>query len=50
MCFCGSLCKLMKLKVLRDDFSMRFFMCENYKYVPPKRFDKDSPKVLHHTI
>ena len=35
MCFCGSLCKLMKSRVLGDDFGMRFFMCENYEYDPP---------------
>ena len=50
MYFCGSLCKLMESKVLGDDYSMRFFMCENYEYDPPKRYDKDIPKVLHHTI
>ena len=36
--------------VLVCDYSMRFFMCENYEYDPPKRYDKDIPKVLHHTI
>jgi hypothetical protein len=50
MCFCGSLGKLMVSKVLGDDFGMRFFMCENYEYDPPKRFGKDRPKVLHHTL
>ena len=36
MCFCGSLCKLMKSRVLGDDFGKRFFMCENYEYDPPQ--------------
>ncbi|RLM73473.1 hypothetical protein C2845_PM15G04990 [Panicum miliaceum] len=45
MCFYGSLCKLMESKVLGDDFGMRFFMCENYKYDPPKRRGKDRPKA-----
>ena len=45
MCFCGSLCKLMKLDVLGDDYGMRFFMCENYEYDPPKRYGKNRAKV-----
>ena len=40
MCFCGSLCKLMKSDVLGDDYEMRFFMCENYEYDPSKRYGK----------
>ena len=50
MCFCGSLRKLMKSKVLGDDFGMRFFMCENFEYDPPKRYSKDRAKVLENTI
>ena len=50
MCFCGSLCKLMKSRVLGDDFGMRFFMCENYEYDPPKHYGKDRVKVLQNTI
>ena len=50
MCFCGSLCKLMKSKVLWDDFGMRFFMCENFEYDPPKSYSKDRAKVLENTI
>ncbi|RLM58958.1 hypothetical protein C2845_PM18G08130 [Panicum miliaceum] len=34
----------MESKVLGDNFGMRFFMCENYEYDPPKRFGKDRPK------
>jgi hypothetical protein len=40
----------MESKVLGDDFGMRFFMCENYEYNPPKRHNKDRPKVLHETL
>ena len=50
MCFCGSLCKLMKSRVLGDDFGKRFFMCENFEYDPPKRYGKDRAKVLKNTI
>ena len=50
MCFCGSLCKLMESKVLGDDFGRRFFMRDNYEYDPPKRYDKDKPKVSPRTI
>ena len=50
MCFCGSLCKLMKSRVLGDDFGMRFFMCENYEYDPPNHYGKDLAKVLQNTI
>ena len=50
MCFCGSLCKLMKSRVLGDDFGMRFFMCENYEYDPSKHYGKDRVKVLQNTI
>ena len=50
MCFCGSLCKLMESKVLGDDYDMRFFMCENYEYDPPKRYSKDRAKVITPTI
>src|SRR6185437_1688066 len=50
MCFCGSLCKLMKSRVLGDDFGKRFFMCENYEYDPPKHYGKDRAKVLQNTI
>ena len=49
MCFCGSLCKLMKSTVLGDDFGMRFFMCDNYEYDPPKRYGNDRAKVLNYT-
>ncbi|KAG2641042.1 hypothetical protein PVAP13_2KG143500 [Panicum virgatum] len=44
MCFCGSLCKFMQSEVLGDDYGMRFFMCENYEYDPPKRYGKDRAK------
>ena len=40
----------MKSRVLGDDFGMRFFMCENYKYDPPKHYSKDRAKVLQNTI
>jgi hypothetical protein len=50
MCFGGSLCNLMESKVLGDDFGMRFFMCENYEYDPPKLHGKDKPKVLPQTL
>ena len=51
MCFCGSLCKSMQSEVLRDDYGMRFFMCENYEYDPPKRYSKDRAKVAgEHTL
>ena len=36
----------MKSRVLGDDFGMRFFMCENYEYDPPKHYGKDRAKVL----
>src|SRR6185295_11537444 len=41
ICFCGSLCKFMKSEVLGDDYGMRFFMCENYEFDPPKRYGRD---------
>ena len=41
MCFCGLLCKFMKSEVLGDDYGMRFFMCENYEFDPPKRYGRD---------
>ena len=50
MCFCGSLCKLMKSRVLGDDFGMRFFMCEDYEYDPPKNYGKDRAKIIQNTI
>ena len=40
----------MKSRVLGDDFDMRFFMCENYEYDPPKHYGKDQIKVLQNTI
>ncbi|RLN17935.1 uncharacterized protein C2845_PM02G13120 [Panicum miliaceum] len=46
ICFCVSLCKLIESKVLGDNFSMRFFICENYEYYPPKRYGKERPKWL----
>ena len=45
MYFCGSLCKLIKLDVLGDNYGMMFFMCENYEYDLPKRYGKDRAKV-----
>ena len=45
MCFCGSLCTFMQSEALEDDYGMRFFMCENYEYDPPKRYGKDRAKV-----
>ena len=50
MCFYGSLCKLMESKVLGDDFSRRFFMCDNYEYDSAKHYGKDKPKVSLRTI
>ena len=50
MCFCDSLCKLMKSRVLGDDFGMRFFMCDNFEYDPPKCYGKDRAKVPQNTI
>jgi len=51
MCFCGSLCKFMQSEILGDDYGMRFFMCENYEYDPPKRYGKDRAKVAgQHTL
>ena len=41
MCFCGSFCKFMQFEVLGYDYGMRFFICENYEYDPPKRYGKD---------
>ena len=35
----------MQSEILRDDYGMRFFMCENYEYDPPKRYGKDRAKV-----
>ena len=35
----------MKSDVLGDDYGMRFFMCENYEYDPPKRYGKDRAEV-----
>ncbi|RLM85148.1 hypothetical protein C2845_PM04G16340 [Panicum miliaceum] len=37
----------MESKVLGGNFGMKFFMCENYEYDPPKRHTKDRPKRLH---
>ena len=50
MCFCGSLCKFMESHVLGDDYDMRFFMCDNYVYDPPRRYSNNRPRVVHHTI
>ena len=36
----------MQSEVLGDGYGMRFFMCENYEYDPPKRYDKDWAKVV----
>ena len=47
MCFCGSLCKFMQ----SENYGIRFFMCENYEYDPPKRYGKDRAKVAgQHTL
>ena len=35
----------MQSEVLGDDYSMRFFMCDNYEYDPLKRYGKDQAKV-----
>ena len=50
ICFYSSLCKLMELKVIGDDFGMKFIVCENYEYDPPKCHGKDRPKLIHHTL
>ena len=51
MCFCSSLYKFMQSEVLGDDYGMRFFMCENYEYDPPKRYGKDRANVARqHTL
>ncbi|CAN6213279.1 unnamed protein product [Urochloa humidicola] len=45
MCFCGDLCKLMKSKVLGVYYGMRFFMCDNFEYDPPKLSGRMRPKT-----
>ncbi|CAN6359045.1 unnamed protein product [Urochloa humidicola] len=45
MCFCGDLCKLMKSKVLGVYYGMRFFMCDNFEYDPPKVSGRMRPKT-----
>ena len=39
------MCKLME----SNYYGMRFFMCDNYEYDPPRRNGKDKPKVIHLT-
>ncbi|CAO2163932.1 unnamed protein product [Urochloa humidicola] len=46
MCFCGDLCKLMKSKVLCVYYGMRFFMCDNFEYDPPKLSGRIRPKII----
>jgi hypothetical protein len=46
MCFCGDPCKLMCSECKGDFYGMRFFMCANYAYDPPKPFGNVIPKVL----
>lgn len=46
MCFCGDLCKLVRCKVLGDYYGMRFFMCDNYEYDPPKIYSSVRAKVI----
>ncbi|CAN6309143.1 unnamed protein product [Urochloa humidicola] len=46
MCFCGDLCKLMQSKVLGVYYGMRFFMCDNFEYDPPKLSGNMRPKWL----
>ena len=40
----------MESKVLGNDYGMRFFMCDNYEYDPPRRYGKDKPKIAPPTI
>ncbi|CAO2162699.1 unnamed protein product [Urochloa humidicola] len=46
MCFCGDLCKPMKSEVLGVYYGMRFFMCDNFEYDPPKLSGNMRPKWL----
>ncbi|CAN6338737.1 unnamed protein product [Urochloa humidicola] len=46
MCFCGDLCKLVQSKVLGVYYGMRFFMCDNFDYDPPKLHGSMRPKWL----
>ncbi|CAO1947656.1 unnamed protein product [Urochloa humidicola] len=46
MCFCGDLCKLMQSKVLGVYYAMRFFMCDNFEFDPPKLSGNMRPKWL----
>ncbi|CAO2179729.1 unnamed protein product [Urochloa humidicola] len=46
MCFCGDLCKPMKYEVLGVYYGMRFFMCDNFEYDPPKLSGNMRPKWL----
>ena len=39
----------MKSRVLGDDFGMRFFMCDNFEYDPPKCYGKNRAKVPQNT-
>jgi hypothetical protein len=41
MCFCGDNCKLVKCKVLRYAYEMRFFMCANYAHDLIQPFDRN---------
>ncbi|CAO2203482.1 unnamed protein product [Urochloa humidicola] len=46
MCFYGDLCKLVQSKVLGVYYGMRFFMCDNFEYDPPKVSGSMRPKWL----
>jgi len=50
MCFCGDLCKLVQSKILGDCYGMRFFMCDNFEYDPPKVSGSMRAKVFTNPV
>ena len=46
MCFCGDRCKVVSSAMMGDFYGMRWFMCPNYAYDPPKVFSNERPKVV----
>lgn len=50
MCFCGDRCKLVKSELLGSCYGMRWFMCANYEYEPPKAVGYEIHEVVHQSV
>ena len=50
MCYCGDRCKLVESQLIGSCYGMRWFMCANYEYDPPRAIGYEIHEVVHESM